>query len=129
MQVTALYAALLTPLFIALSVRVIAMRRETGAPLGDGGSPELLRRMRVQANFTEYVPLALILLALAESLHNPIWLLHVLGSALLIGRMSHAIGVSRANEPFGFRVAAMALTFAMLVGTALTCLYGVIQKS
>jgi uncharacterized membrane protein YecN with MAPEG domain len=129
MQVTAFYAALLTPLFIVLSVRVIATRRETGAPLGDGGSAELLRRMRVQANFAEYVPLALILLGLAESLHTDTWLLHTLGLALIIGRLSHAVGVSRANEPFGFRVVAMALTFTMLVGTALTCLYGAIHNS
>ena len=85
--------------------------------------------MRVHANFAEYVPLALILLGLAESLHTSVWLLHCFGWALLIGRLSHAIGVSRAEEPYGFRVAAMALTLTMLIGTALTCLYGVIQKS
>ena len=93
MHVTALYASLLTPLFVILSVRVIAMRRDTGAPLGDGGNPELLRSMRVHANFAEYVPLALILLGLAESLHTSVWLLHCFGWALLIGRLSHAIGV------------------------------------
>ena len=60
MAVTALYAALLTPLFVILSVRVIALRRANGAALGDGGNPVLLRRIRVQANFAEYAPLALI---------------------------------------------------------------------
>jgi uncharacterized membrane protein YecN with MAPEG domain len=65
MPITALYAALLTMLFVVLSVRVIAMRRGSGAALGDGGNPELLRRIRVQGNFAEYVPLGLVLLRLA----------------------------------------------------------------
>ena len=63
MPVTALYAALLTPLFVLLSVRVIAMGWGAGAALGDGGNPDLLRRVWVQGNFAEYVPLALILLS------------------------------------------------------------------
>ena len=65
MVVTAFYAALLAPLFVVLSVRVILFRRGSGSTLGDGGDPVLLRRIRVQANFAEYVPLALILMGLA----------------------------------------------------------------
>ena len=99
------------------------MRRGSRFALGDGGNLDLLRRMRVQANFAEYVPLALILLGLSESLHTSKWLLHVLGLTLLIGRLSHAIGVSRSNEQFCFRVIGIALTFTMLTGAALVCLY------
>ena len=55
MAVTALYAALLTPLFILLSARVIGARRASSAALGDGGDPVLLRRMRVQANFAAVI--------------------------------------------------------------------------
>ena len=82
MPITALYAALLTALFVALSVRVVAARRGSGAALGDGGNPDLLRRIRVQGNFAEYVPLALILSGLAEGLHTSVWLLHLLGLRL-----------------------------------------------
>jgi uncharacterized membrane protein YecN with MAPEG domain len=121
MPITALYAALLTALFVVLSVRVIATRRGSGAPLGDGGNPELLRRIRVQGNFAEYVPLALILLGLAEGLHTPVWLLHLLGLGLLIGRLLHAYGVSRAKEQFAFRVSGVAFTLSMLIGAAITC--------
>ena len=66
MEITALYASLLAPLFILLSVRVIGARRSARVPVGDGGNTVLLRRMRVQANFAEYVPFALLLMALAE---------------------------------------------------------------
>ncbi|HXW70069.1 MAG TPA: MAPEG family protein [Methylocella sp.] len=58
MPVTALYASLLTPFFIALALRVISMRASAKVAFGDGGDRELLRRTRVHANFAEYVPLA-----------------------------------------------------------------------
>jgi uncharacterized membrane protein YecN with MAPEG domain len=122
---TALYAVLLTLLFLLLSLRVIAMRRRIGGALGDGGNLNLLRRIRVHGNFAEYVPLALILLGLAESLHTPDWMLHGLGIVLLMGRVSHAAGVAQANERFVFRVAGMALTFVMLGAAAAACAYGV----
>ena len=122
MPITALYAALLTVLFVILSVRVIAMRRGSGAALGDGGDPGLLRKIRVHGNFAEYVPLGLILLGLAEGLRAPGWLLHLLGLALLVGRLLHAYGVSRTNEQFGFRVGGVALTLTMLISAAITCL-------
>ena len=83
MPVTALYAALLAPLFILLAVRVIRSRREAKVAVGDGGDKALLRRMRVHANFAEYVPLALILMALAESLAANRFALHATAIALL----------------------------------------------
>ena len=129
MPITALYAALLTALFVALSVRVVAARRGSGAALGDGGNPDLLRRIRLQGNFAEYVPLALILLGLAEGLHTSVWLLHLLGLALLIGRLLHAYGVSRTNEQFAFRVTGLALTLTMLICAALTCFLTVVLPS
>lgn len=60
MRVTALYAAPLALLFLVLSVRVIQSALRPGGT-GDGGDHLLLRCMRVQANFAEYVPIALIL--------------------------------------------------------------------
>ena len=86
MPITALYAALLAPLFVLLAIRVIAARRSARVPVGDGGDAELRRRMRVHANFAEYVPFALLLMALAESLGITPWLIHVLGLALLGSR-------------------------------------------
>jgi len=60
MPITALYAGLLAPLFILLSIRVIDVRRTARISIGHGDDPELLRRMRVHANFAEYAPFALI---------------------------------------------------------------------
>lgn len=114
LTITALYAGLLSLHFIVLSLRVIRTRRESRVPLGDGGVQALLRSLRVQANFAEYVPLGLILIALAEAQQLAGWLLHGLGLALLIGRLLHAAGVSRDPEPYRLRVAGMSLTFTVL---------------
>jgi len=128
MPVTALYASLLTPLFLLLASQVIRARRAAGIAVGDGGDASLVRRMRVQANFAEYVPLALLLLALAESLGTSPLLLHVLGLALLGGRLLHAFGMSQADEKFAFRVAGVVTTFSTLGVSALACFYGAIVR-
>lgn len=129
MPVTALYAGLLAPIFVVLALRVIGMRRGAQVAVGDGGDRMLLRRIRVHANFAEYVPMALLLLALAESLRTDPRILHALGICLLAGRLSHAYGMSRSKETFAFRVTGMALTFATLIGGALACLIGSIGRT
>ncbi|WP_319533708.1 MAPEG family protein [uncultured Cohaesibacter sp.] len=90
---TALYAGLLAFLFIGLSARVIRGRMLHAVALGDGGNDDLMRRIRSQANFVEYTPLFLILLALAEYQDLPAPAVHALGSLYLVGRISHAYGV------------------------------------
>ncbi len=125
MPVTAFYAALLTLLFIALSIRVIGGRRSNRVSVGDGGNGDLLRRMRMHGNFAEYAPLALILMALIESLQADRWIVHALGVVLLIGRISHAYGMS-GDGHMQFRVAGMMMTFAVLVVSALLCAFGAI---
>ena len=128
MPITGLYASLLTPLFLLLAIRVIRARRGARVAVGDGGNALLMRRMRVHANFAEYVPIALILMALAESLGTTPWLLHGLGVALVGGRLAHAYGMSQPQEKFGFRVTAMVVTFWMLGIAALACLWGALAR-
>lgn len=117
--VTAFYAALLAGLFIVLSRNVILHRRRQRIALGDEGDADLLRRVRIQGNFAEYVPLAILLIALAEIQGLPPVVVHAFGLALLAGRSLHAAGLSRTPEDFRFRVAGMALTFAVLALAAL----------
>lgn len=108
------YAALLALLFVALSWRTIQLRRRYRVAVGDGGHPELLRAMRVHANFAEYVPLALLLIALVEIGGSPAWLVHLLGAVLLLARCAHAWGVSQTQEDFRFRISGMMATFGVL---------------
>ena len=87
MQITAFYAALLAVLFLVLSVRVIAWRRQHRVEFGHGDDAELLRRLRVHANFAEYAPFTLLMMALAESMAPPDLLVHASGVLLVGGRL------------------------------------------
>lgn len=114
MPTVSLYAALLTLVFIALSVRTIRLRRRLRIAVGDADNIEMRRAMRVHANFAEYVPLSLLLIYFAEVSGAPVALVHVLGLCLLAGRLAHAYGVSQPDEDFRFRVFGMAMTFGTL---------------
>lgn len=113
-----IYAALLAFLFIYLSLRVIGVRRRMQVAIGAGGHAELERAMRVQANFAEYVPIALISILFTETLYGSGWWIHALGTSLVIGRAVHAWGVSHGRENLRFRVTGMLLTFAVIITSA-----------
>ena len=119
MAITAFYAAPLAFLFLVLSRNVILARRAAQVAVGDGGNNRLLRAMRVQANCAEYMPIALVLMALCESLAVPVLILHLLGITLVAGRLLHAFGVSRESENFRFRIAGMAMTLTMIGAAAI----------
>jgi len=113
------YAVALTGLFMLLSVRVIRARQMQGVSLGLGNGGTLERRVRVHANFSEYVPFTLLLLLMAELRSGTAILLHLFCISLLIGRAAHAWGVSQSPENGRFRVVGMASTFIAMVGAAL----------
>lgn len=115
MAITPIYAALLAFIFIGLSLLVISRRRSVDARFGDDGDASLLRRMRVQSNFAEYVPFCLLLMALAELQNLPGWVVHLAGMSLLTGRLVHAFGVGRAPEITGSRTVGLTLTFAAMI--------------
>jgi hypothetical protein len=123
------YAAVLALLFIALSVRTLRLRRRLRIAVGDGGDARMLRAMRVHANFAEYVPLSLLLIYMLESAGGPSALVHALCLGLLVGRLSHAYGVSRSSEDLRYRVFGMAMTFTALGGSALALLAGALGRA
>ena len=117
MNSTVLYLALLVILFVVLSVRTIRLRRSLKIAVGDAGNSRMLRAMRVHSNFSEYVPLAVLLIYFVESKSAHPFLVHSLGLGLFAGRISHAYGLSQDKENFKFRVTGMAITFTVM----LTC--------
>jgi uncharacterized protein len=122
MFVTPLYAGLLTLFFVVLSVRVVTLRRR-GIIFGDNGDFGVIRIVRAQANFAEYVPLALLMLGLLEMGRFSIYLLHALGIALLVARLLHGVALSFGWQIRFGRVAGAALTFIVLLIEAVLCLY------
>lgn len=114
LAVTSLYAGALGLVYVWLSYRVTVHRRRTKTGLGHGDDPALTASIRVHGNFAEYVPLALVLVGAAEIDGAPAWSIHALGGGLLLGRLLHAIGLSRSpNTSFG-RFWGTALTFLVL---------------
>jgi uncharacterized membrane protein YecN with MAPEG domain len=122
MPIVSLYAALLALLFVGLSIRTLRMRRRLRIPVGDGGNQVMVRAMRVHANFAEYVPLSLLLIHLVEQNGASAPFLHFLGLCILAGRISHAVGVSRVDEQYAYRVFGMALTFTPIVAASIRLL-------
>jgi len=94
MAATMLTAGVLAMLLLLLSGFVIAGRYKFRIGLGDGNNEHMRRRIRIHANFIEYVPMALILMALVESAAiGPRWLPGALGVTLVAGRLLHALGL------------------------------------
>ncbi len=119
MTITPVYAAIATLFYVFLSFRAIGGRRSARVGIGDGGNRALQRRLRAHGNFAEYCPLGIVLMALAELQGVPAWTLHLIGAALIAGRLVHAYGVSQEPEPIRLRVIGMVLTFTALISGAL----------
>ena len=113
--ITSIIAAVLTIIFIKLSYAVIGLRRKNKVGLGSGGYEDLERAIRAQANFAEYVPLGIILIACFELNGAPWWLVIIPGITLTIGRLIHAIGINEPPPHFSKRVLGMKFTFRTLI--------------
>jgi uncharacterized protein len=114
LNITPYYAAILALLFIILSIRTIKTRREHKVAIGDGGEKSILRASRVHANFSEYVPFTILLIAMLEMQSYSDWMIHGLCIALVAARIAHAYGVSQANENFKFRIFGAATTINII---------------
>jgi hypothetical protein len=115
MLITPIYAAVFGLVFVVLSVRTLLLRRRLGIAIGDGDQPMLARAVRVHSNFAEYVPLSLILIYFLETQIGASPWIHVLCGAFLLGRITHAFGVSQVKENYRYRVIGMALTFTVII--------------
>jgi len=118
MIITPVFSAIFAIFFVFLSIKVIKIRRDHKISLGTGKNKFLERAIRVHANFAEYVPFALFLIAMLEINKSHIIITLILCLILLIGRIIHAWGVSTESENFSYRVAGMVLTFSVIVFAA-----------
>lgn len=93
----ALWAGLHLFLLLILSVLVTRQRRKHGIAMGDGGVSALGQAIRAFGNATEYVPSALIGLAILALVAAPPLFIHAAGFVLFAGRVLHAVGLSRSG--------------------------------
>ncbi len=111
---TLIIAVALAVVNLWLSIRTGQVRRAAQVSVGDGENALLKARMRAHANFIEYVPMALILMALIDSSGANSRLLWLFGIALVIGRIIHPFGMERPS-PNPFRVTGIMLTYLVTV--------------
>lgn len=117
--VTSIIAAILAAIFVKLSLAVIKLRGKNKVGLGSGGVEELERAIRAQGNFSEYVPISVLLIACLELNGAPWWLVAIPGTTLILGRVFHAIGINTPPPDFSKRVLGMKFTLNTLVALAI----------
>jgi len=121
--ITSLYAGLLGLIYIYLTYFTIKGRFKHRVGMGDGGNEDMQRRIRMHGNFAEYVPFALILIFLTETGNMAPWFIHGLGIALVIGRISHAVGLYNIAPINKARQIGMILTLLVIIIGALTSIF------
>jgi uncharacterized protein len=119
----ALWTGLNLVLLLALSVRVVRLRRKHRVEIGDGGRTDLALAVRAFGNATEYVPAAIGAIAVLALVGAPVLLVHAAGLLLFAGRLSHAFGLSRSGEASLPRAVGIVLTWLAYILTAVALIF------
>ena len=99
---TAVFAILIIPLSMQVTMRRIAMGNVAS---GSANDEELILRRETLRNFSEYVPLGLILLAVYEITFGSIISTILFGGMLLFSRVLHVFGFQFFKTPKIFAIA------------------------
>lgn len=115
LHITGLYAGILGLMMLVLSMRVSGLRFKLRASIGTEASPKLLEEVRRHGNFIEWVPMALILMGIAEINGVSPFQLHLLGGLLVFGRVLHPLGLFHNIAPHPLRALGATLTFLIVL--------------
>ena len=118
LTIVPVYAALFGLIFVYLSFLVIKQRYRAKVSLGDGDDPALRTAIAVHNNFSQYVPLALLLITFVELNHASVYLIHALSACLLVGGLAHAYGLGHTKPIMKLRRLGMLLTFGTIIVAA-----------
>lgn len=118
LPVTSAVAGLFAILLVLLSTQTSLRRARLNAVFGDAGDDVLRRRIRAHGNFSEYAPLALIVLGLTEYHGASVVFAGTLGAAFAVSRIMHAIGMLYARTA-ALRAVAMLLNHASFLAAGL----------
>ncbi|GAK44997.1 conserved protein [Tepidicaulis marinus] len=123
LQMLGLYAGLNILLNLILAYRVSSNRVRAKVMTGTGEDSGLYNASRAHITNVEYTPIGLIGLLVVASLGASIWVIHGIGVLLTLGRLLHAIGVSRTSDSSPPRLVGTLLTWVALLVAGLGCLY------
>ena len=110
--ITAVFAGVLALMLVGISIRVTRLRAKKKISLADGGDKEMQAAIRVQGNFIEYVPMALLLMGLLESAGARHWIVYLFGALLVLARTAHAFALYTGFFPM--RVVGTSTTWALI---------------
>jgi uncharacterized membrane protein YecN with MAPEG domain len=127
--ITALWAGLLGLLMLALAIQVVRTRVSEKVGFGDGGNPLMLQRIRVHGNFTEYVPMVLLLMLVLEVNGTSAGVLHALGGSLFAARLFHAFGLGSSTGTTPGRFGGTVLTWLVLLAASGLALFAFASRS
>ena len=121
--ITLITTGILGIIFFMHSLRTIKGRAATKTSLGDGGHDLMTRRIRTHGNFSEYIPLLLLILLLLEISNITKVVLIAYATAVVVGRALHFYGLYSKDTPFWARVWGMQLTLWPLMFGSLAIIY------
>ena len=119
----ALWVGLHLILLLVLSILVVNQRRKHQVVLGDADIPELAQAVRAFGNATEYVPAGLIAIVTLAVVGAPPLIVHIAGLALLLGRIAHAVGLSRSGGVSIGRTVGVTLTWLAYIVAAVALVF------
>ena len=121
-SITLLFAAIFGFLHVIFTLRVGNYRFKSKISLGDDGDRELLKRIRAHGNFTENVPTALLLILLNDLDGAEDNTLMLMGSILLIARLTHYLTIVTVRLPWILRPLSMLGTLGTIIAASVMLL-------
>ena len=121
-SITLVFAAIFGFLHVIFTLRVGNYRFKSKISLGDDGDRELLKRIRAHGNFTENVPIALLLILLNDLDGAEDNTLMLMGSTLLISRLTHYLTIVTVRLPWILRPLSMLGTLGTIIAASVMLL-------
>lgn len=122
LHVTLFYSGLLGLLLVVLSFNMMKSWASAGGK-DSANDPALKRASALVSSFTEYVPITLFLMGLAETTGTSALALHLLGILLVAARLLHAFGSNFGKHADIFRFIGAQMSYLALTILSFLCLY------
>ncbi len=125
LPVTAFVAAICALMLLFTAIDTVRQRLRLKAAFGDAGDSKLVSASRSHGNLAEHAPIVILLLAFLEMSRANHMGLMVIGTAFLVARIAHIIGLHSVGAPGKPPVARQTgvigtwLTLAILAGWTL----------
>ena len=117
--VTALFSSILFFLYYYLAKNVIQIRRKHKIAIGFAKNKELEQAIAAHSNFSQYVPLGLIMMACMELNKIHFSLIFIAGICFIYGRIIHAKSFLKKTMDLKQRFLGMKFTFWTMIAMAI----------